>query len=304
MKFIFVGDPHFSDVGVSSRLDDYMETSLDKLRFLVDLAQKLKAHLVFAGDTFQQNLYNAYYRSQIRHLMSQAFCITVIGNHNGDTIRSNYSTWKEREVGDFIASGVLMHIDSFREANPNFLGLNAYQYKPEDLPGKILKADSVQYIFAHSFIDVSSDELSFSSQALKRAFPNLKTIFAGHDHQRYEPITYGGVTILRPGSMMRTSSKEDSKRIPSVYFYDTDTDQYEEISIACAKPYDMVFKVEAKIVAADAERQVDTFISSVSGMKSEESSVSKVVLDMVSQLEDSELKKDIKADLSKVGFGG
>jgi hypothetical protein len=110
-------------------------------------------------------------------------------------------------------------------------------------------------------MDAFGDSLVVYPDEMKKVFPALKFIVAGHDHAFHEPyVSRDGVLVVRPGSMMRTDAGESSKRIPKVVVWDVDKDQWDYVEIACSRPYSEVFYAERREVEAESAGALDRFV--------------------------------------------
>ena len=94
-KIAFVIDPHTSDVAPLSRIDNYTEAILNKLRFIVDYANKHKLDaVVILGDLFHRKNPNLNSHDLVRTLIAifqscECPVYSIIGNHDYTTSYTN-----------------------------------------------------------------------------------------------------------------------------------------------------------------------------------------------------------------------
>ena len=115
MKFAVIGDVHIADVAPSTRKDDYKETVLGKLKFIIDTVNQDPAYkaILMVGDLFHKKIpfHNSHSMiSALLALFDQAKCPIYIipGNHD---IHGNMSTFENQPMNVLIKSGVLKMLD-------------------------------------------------------------------------------------------------------------------------------------------------------------------------------------------------
>jgi len=142
----------------------------------------------------------------------------------------------------------------------------------------------------------------YTSKELKHFYPNLKVILHGHIHHE-TAITKSleGVWLINPGSMLRTTSAEENRRIPKVAYIDTETEAFQLHPIAIAQPYESVFNLEAKAIRKSAEFEIATFLTMVSSTTLTGIDVNGIIRDMLLTLSPED-QTIIKADLVTQGF--
>lgn len=301
-SILFVGDPHTDPVGPSSRLDNYGETCLLKMAWVMQTARELGVSaIVLAGDTNGEGMDSRSFRIRMKSVYKTAPCpvVTLVGNHLGDTVHSKFPSWPTRELGDYVISGCYSVLTDWSPIpGVRFLALNAYQYTPATLPEDD-PANPVTHIFAHAFIDIADPELSFKTVDLKKRYPSLKAIFAGHDHQHYPVMMVEGVKLFRPGSLMRTSADVSSNRIPVVGHYNLVTKAYQEIPVAPAQPFEVVFSSAVKSLQKEAKDNLEAFKGTLQAMKAQGSNVVEkawTLADSMGALEREIISEDLKTN--------
>jgi hypothetical protein len=268
---VFLGDPHLSDRQIQTRVDDSTETCLEKFNWVLRYANSLAADVLCTGDVFSHSLYSNRTRHGIKQMLrwfqseGGAF-YSCGGNHSGDVGGTDITTTVFRELGQFCYDGYIKYLGNYDGYFHNYVlpsgeviaGYSAYSSGLESLPAR----DSVVGLVCHHWImDAFGDTLVVYPDEMKKIFPRLKLIVAGHDHAFHEPYTSrDGVLVVRPGSMMRTDAGVSSKRIPEVAVWDPDADLWEYVEIACARPYEEVFYAERRQVEAESASAIDRFV--------------------------------------------
>ncbi|MCL2129015.1 MAG: metallophosphoesterase [Treponema sp.] len=274
-KIVFVGDLHLSDRQISTRVDDTTETCLEKLEWVLTFAMSKDADIISTGDMFTHTLFNNRTRYRIkkalrnftnRGLMLRFF--TCGGNHAGDIEDRNSDSVIYRELGQFCLDGYVKFLGGFdgEFLDYTFAGselIRGYSAYSE------LNTDEAHHIIGlvchHWIMDAFGDSLVVYPDDMKKIFPNLRFIVAGHDHAYYEPYySRDGVYVVRPGSMMRTDSGKSSDRIPCVELFTLGdgltNDSWEKIPISCARPYSEVFYSEKKQVDSESANALERFV--------------------------------------------
>ena len=115
MKLAVIGDVHIADVAPSTRKDDYKETVLGKLKFIIDRVNADPAYkaILMVGDLFHKKIpfHNSHSMiSALLALFGQSKCPIYIipGNHD---IHGNMSTFENQPMNVLIESGVLKMLD-------------------------------------------------------------------------------------------------------------------------------------------------------------------------------------------------
>jgi len=323
-KILFVGDLHLSDRQITTRVDDTTETCLEKLQWILNLATKYSADIIHTGDMFTHTLYSNKTRLRIKQMIKEFKAGTmnkfysIAGNHSGDIEDRDAGSVIHRELGQFCFDGYVDFLGSFNGGfndygmfsdHPGFIGsflirgYSAYSELNTD------HAEKVEGLVCHHWImDAFNDSLVVYPDDMKKIFPNLRFIVAGHDHAYHEPYySRDGVYVVRPGSVMRTDSGKSSDRIPSVELYTPSSytsntnDHWERIPIGCARPYSEVFYSEKKQANADSVSALDRFVRQMQECSGSVMDINTAIKELLYSIpvEDQVI---IKEDLAKNGF--
>jgi DNA repair exonuclease SbcCD nuclease subunit len=296
-KIGIIGDPHITSGTISTRVDDAGEVVFRKLVDIFDVFYKEHVNaVIMTGDFCHVPLQSKEYQIRLLELFRRVksdygICVySLVGNHNSDCVNKDWTTYKRKDLGLFASVGFLfvpkaavfycdynggVHRASF---------IHAYRF---DLEGKYMDAEEAQsdIVVAHYFINSGLGDLVIMMQDLKRLYPNMKYLILGHDHQTYQPVEVEGVTIIAPGSVLRTSYREVDREI-YVATIDLATPgvggvNYIKIPSADGKT---VFQQESREMAKASEAQMERFMNSLQGLESKIGEVHKFIQDYISAM--------------------
>jgi hypothetical protein len=115
--FIAVSDFHLCDSSPVCRTDDVFETSLKKLRFIVDYSKELGCPILDAGDLFHKWKVSNRFLNEVIEILKDVSYVTVPGNH--DLKYHNLSNIKDTSLGILKAAGSVQ----FEESPENYISL-------------------------------------------------------------------------------------------------------------------------------------------------------------------------------------
>lgn len=283
MKFLFVGDPHFSSENLPIRKDNYPETLLNKTQQVLDIGKKRGIDLLILGGDFIHNkskMSVGYLNKLMALFNSYSFPkACVIGNH--DLFHHKIETVEKTMLGTMFCSGVFLpKIGEFKVETEDSIIL-FLPYMDEIFDFSVNNPDNKKLILiAHSF---------FGNQQFKSNLPlGLTDIFhyicCGHDHDAYPIQKVNRATIIRPGALSRGTRHQSNLNRPiQVAYVDTQKDLVEYIELT-HRPANEVFSMErmerevrvrdaqiveefSKVVTTD---EVTNIITLVDGLTKEE----------------------------------
>jgi len=321
-RILFIGDLHLSDRQIATRVDDTTETCLEKFQWVLRFAEQNQADIIHTGDMFTHTLYSNKTRFRIKQMLrnfnESGFNFwSCFGNHSGEIEDRDPSSFIHREFGQFVFDGYVRFLGSFDFRVEDYLlferptgdpcsvirGYSAYSDLNTD------NAETVTGLVCHHWImDAFGDSLVVYPDDMKKIFPNLRFIVAGHDHAYHEPYySRDGVYVVRPGSVMRTDSGKSSDRIPSVELYTPSpymglsNDRWEKIPIGCARPYSEVFFSEKKQANADSVSAIDRFVRQMQECSGSVMDINSAIKDLLFSLSVTD-QEIVKKDLAANGF--
>lgn len=238
-KIYFVGDLHLNDVNPRSRIDDYSEAILDKLK---DVFYKAEVNgikeIFFLGDIFHKpsGLSTKYLNKVIETFqMAPCPCYSIIGNH--DIPFNRVEDVGNTSLGILFKSGALKHLESgFSHIINNkccIVGYDyntdiSYEHKNNEELDKTIICISHSYGEDMGFGDTEKPEYFKWSVENENPFD---LYILGHDHSYHEDkeIFDGKSKLIRFGALSRvTSGKSDTDRNIAILEVDVDeSGQYE-----------------------------------------------------------------------------
>jgi DNA repair exonuclease SbcCD nuclease subunit len=251
MKLLFLGDPHFDSQTPVSRIDDYREASLKKLKDILKLSVSNQVkHVITTGDFFDKYEISFSYLNDIVSILKKfeqhgVEVWSLIGNH--DLPYNNMSYFKNTPLNLLFESGLVKHIDG-PNAIENVMVYGIDFTKADDIktfkPGK----DITNILIMHYATENTVPGESIDIELLKP----FDIVVSGHDHMYYEPLKLNtGTTLFRPGSLLRRTKDEyNLTRDIKLVLFDLETKEVNEISLPNTKPASEIFKNEVFTEAA------------------------------------------------------
>lgn len=243
MKILYVGDPHYSSVNLSSRKDFYPDTMLEKTKQVMELTDKLKVDiLIFGGDFCHTKRLSKKYENKLLTLFRQypVLKASVIGNHDCNFGKSE--TVNETSLGTFFLSDVFLPTPGTWVIENEKVIIVFFPYMEKIKEGKLeLPKDKIKILCTHYYLNNKWG----SKDILPEKFTNMfDYILLGHDHDIYPVTQVNRAKIIRPGSLGRgTKIKSNWKRDVMVAFIDTEKKIAEYIKLN-VKPASEIFSKE------------------------------------------------------------
>ncbi len=197
-----IGDLHFDNRTINSRIDDLLITANNKLK---DIFIKCQQHnvkiVIFQGDVFNRNQisYEALnlFTNTLMHfknLNSDLQIYSIIGNH--DMFRNSIDLMQKTPLQLLFNSGIIEHICLENKLQVNIKNESSKIKKllitPVDYIEYPPEADAnfdINILIAHMFYNksdaVSNSEHNLKNNEVKNL--NYDFIFLGHDHEEYPP---------------------------------------------------------------------------------------------------------------------
>lgn len=207
-KVLFVGDMHFNSVPPLSRIDDYSQTCIIKLRNIKQLSIKEGYKtVIFLGDIFHRTQQPFSYVYQIISTLREFYdegikAFTIFGNHD--------LPYEKVENVVRTPLGILMqtnYMKSFGEINICVKGKNI-NIKGFHYPDRIAKAkkNDLNVCVAHRFYNYDFSESTLRKQDIENLAYDYYIL--GHDHVPYDDVKVGDQAIIRPGALLRGTKHE------------------------------------------------------------------------------------------------
>lgn len=251
MKAVLVGDLHLDSTTPLSRLDNYRETTITKLKSLLQLMIDRGANqLILTGDVFDKLDQSAIYMHDIVDVLQsfkeQGIAVwSVWGNH--DLNRDNLEISNKTPLALLFKTGLIKYFGDNLDGIPlsddlTLYGINFTQaHQVEQFN---LNSNTRRLLVMHYATDNTVPGDSIAANKLT----NFDVVLSGHDHMYYPPKQVDSTLIVRPGSFTRrTKDAYNLTRDIVVYLYDSKTNKTEELVLPNAKQSVDVFKNEAFI---------------------------------------------------------
>ena len=300
-RIVWRTDVHMSDTNPLSRTDVWVDTVLDKLKQVGDIARKHDAAIVLDGGDFfhvkspGRNSHDMVRRVAELHKGNPCPTYANVGNH--DCVYGDYSYLDQQPLGVLFSSHVFERCYDDYEVFVSGTQVFPYHHgwMREDpftlsLPDPIVRVVGIPYhgttydmdrfarikkgredvLVCHAHLLASpSGGSMFESEDIVRYQDLLQydpDVFCfGHWHKNQSITVLGGKTIINIGSLTRGSlSQDDLKRIPSVAMIDCDMlgVHADQIPLQVMPP-EKVFDLEARERAIMRSNTIDTFVDSV-----------------------------------------
>lgn len=319
--FVVVGDIHFCNQPPSCRIDDYAETCLKKISFILNYCIENEISLVvIEGDVFHKQQIPIPYLTKIISLLNEKkkeyllkndeelTIASIIGNH--DLPFENFKYIERSPICLLFETGCLCSIDHITlKSNKDTVEISGFDYSKQIKPSVYENECCVAHcFFDFDFLNAKLDSSdTFDDRISDEEAKELgyKVYFLGHDHTFYGVTKKDGYVVVRPGSLLRNSSHvQQTKRIPCFYHVSKTKDKYsfKKITVDIALESSAIFTTDAllKPKKPELEESVKTKISDIIFSLSEEEKESDSVLDMLNEIaKERNLSKDVYSLLLK-----
>lgn len=215
-----IGDPHLHGSTPKSRLDNYPETSIQKLAMLRrEMVKRGCKYLFIAGDIFHIPKERSDYEFMVIQeflRFKEAGIKVFISTGNHDIQNDRLDTIEKSTLGILYLTEVVYPFVkvTFKRGEKTPIVITGLHFPNEVEP--ITEFGAYNILCCHKFYNVPADKDSLLKKDLENYGYNM--YICGHDHIPYElekvPTKDGVVSIVRPGSFMRgTSHNYNTKRL-------------------------------------------------------------------------------------------
>jgi DNA repair exonuclease SbcCD nuclease subunit len=232
--FTFITDLHMSAVPPGRRGDDYQKAILDKVRFVRELTQRIKAVGLCGGDVFHSK--NPRAASNTLGLLVEAAkefrefpygCLWgAVGNHDLSADRLDSLT--KQPLGLLIAAGVYRDLTYNPVIFSNNSGtvqvlVETFPYAHEGVLESIMAAAprpagvTHRVGIVHAYGQPGNEGSLFGERIIgynEVAESDYDFLLWGHDHSRKETVTVGRPTHIHLGSLARAAFDTDQTDRP------------------------------------------------------------------------------------------
>ena len=328
MKFIYFTDMHGRANNPISRLDNFPETILKKLDWVMNLSNEYEAVLLFGGDWLNRPDTSSAFITEMGKIIKKAYgdIYTVLGNH--DIYGYNPESFNRTPLNilrgvDFIK--VLSEIEPIDIVE----GRKMIRLTGSSSTFGIDKEDKKHY-YPHIVNDDEYDNIHIHVThgfLADHAWPNVEctvvkdildtpadVILSGHEHSGFGIIHKNNKYFCNPGALARvTAGVGDVNMIVRVALLDTDkygTDDFITfINCPIARPAEEVLDREKLLEEKEHEQKIQQFFSSVQEINIESTGtdifeIFKVFAKQESLAEDvtNEVIKRLEVAAERIGF--
>lgn len=212
-KIGFVSDLHLDSLQPPSRIDDLLQTTLDKVEDILNKCKERNVRALFwEGDIVNRvgipfAPVNAFMELLIKFRDGGIQNFAICGNH--DIMRNSMDYLDRSPVQTLFASGLMKHINLENRVIIN----KSVMITPVDYTEYPPAADSnatYNLLLCHMFVNASefmSDEKhNLRTEDILQL--GYDVIIAGHDHAKYPTMKIGKSLIYRHGSVLRGTAHD------------------------------------------------------------------------------------------------
>ncbi len=262
LKAIFLTDTHLRASNPRSRIDDYPQVILDKIKWILDYAKKREVDVILHGGDF----FDGYDIAKSVEISLMNLCnqydlhiVAPVGSH--DIHGYSIDTIKRSSVGVIEAAKVihlLDHGEVFNFGGVSIIGCPHSVDIDQKEDGYYISEEIIQeerdytILLAHgNLVDHELPE-GFDCTLLDDAEVNADLVLSGHYHPGYGVYRRkDGVTFVNPGSVARVKATTNNrKRTPSIAYIEVFKDapvSVDIVPIKIAEPGDEVFGDEVLV---------------------------------------------------------
>lgn len=304
MKFVVRTDAHVSNKPPESRTDDYLDTCVDKLRQIADIARDRDARAVIDnGDFFHRTGRTGNPYSMIKRLIDlhrdDYPCPVYENPGNHDFPYGRISHVEYQPLGVMFSSGIFDRLeDELFEGDGQTVRIVGKPYDPDRTLAELdvqKEDEDVLIVASHQFASpqggsMFGEEEAFSYHDLAQCDPDMYIFGHWHIDQGIDRIE--GTTFMNLGSMTRGSLVQDNlDRTPRVGVVEVSNGKIDCEAVKLdVQPAEEVFDLEEHRRRKRDEQSIDKFVES---MKASESVTDEE--DIYDQIEDlSDFKEDVR----------
>lgn len=248
-KIMFVGDIHLSAINPISRKEtreQYRQLLLDKLESIRQICLKENIfNVIILGDVFNNNsgIMNTFetdiWAKFLEFKSNGIDLYTIVGNH--DMLFQNESEFKGTYLYKAFITGIIKHLDELYVDNVTIKGID---FNKDFISVDNLTKPSIYNILTgHCFYENERFGGVGNGNLTNQKCLDLKynAYVLGHDHTPYDLVDKVTYKVIRPGSIVRGTSKTcNLYRKVTVAIFDTLTYNWEYREIP-TKPGKEVF---------------------------------------------------------------
>lgn len=274
MRALLVGDQHVADRPPSARTDSYKDDILDKMRWIVNHANKEDVdHLVFLGDMFHikrpdRNSYRMV--QEVAGVLSEAAMPVHLVSGNHDQSNDRVDSISSQPLGTLLLMENVHLLDGYSDDATMFGIPYLDTESPELLQPYLEEYGNDVLICTHQSIFPEKEAPIYEYQSAENWADTFKApaVAYGHIHSRMKAGAFfeiGGTWFCNNGSISRGSLHEETiNRKLAVTIYDSESEGNPFTSVPIPyRPAEEVFLLEEVALQKERDSKVDRFLESL-----------------------------------------
>ena len=274
IKLVFMTDTHGRANNPVSRKDDFPQTILNKIEWVVNYANMNNAYILHGGDWIHRPDTSPTWISALAKILIKAEkpVLSVLGNH--DIYSYNISTFKRTPLSILEACDCVHFISSDKpyiiqdgEDKIQITGVSAHPLL--DRGGRVSDyiLTSKQYPavhIVHGFLANKSWPADVPHTLINDVCENncADVILTGHEHSGYNIVEKNGIKFCNPGSLARVTASvgdmRDTVQIAEIT-YDNNTFDIKLVPVTVAKPAEEVLDRKELVEEKSREQFLNVF---------------------------------------------
>jgi DNA repair protein SbcD/Mre11 len=282
IRLLWRTDIHFSEFTPRFRKDSWMETLVNKIEWVGELARKLNVDAVIDGGDFfdikspSRNSHRLVQEAIKAHKNYPCPVYCNVGNH--DCKYGDYAFLPEQPLGVLYEANVFRPLYDNHEAlfttpteTVRVVGVPYHGVRYDHERFRIAKGTETHLVVAAHVLASRNGGTMFDAEDVI-SYPEFvelcpEAAFAcfGHWHMDQGIEEHGGVTFVNVGSLSRGSLSQDNlERNPAVVLmeFDGESARYTRYNLP-VRPATEVFAIEAKEAIAEKESVMESFMSTI-----------------------------------------
>lgn len=222
-SIVVIGDPHLNSATPQSRVDDFADSSIEKLHNLLNLClEKGYDTVVALGDFFHKSTQPLIYMNRVLEVMNKfkqsgIDFYSIVGNSH-DILYDKLENLNKSAIGLLFNAGVLkeLQMETFITKEGYKISLHGFHYpQPLEQVESRPTQSEVNICVAHRFFNEPMFKDSITIDQLDSLGYNIYLF--GHSHTPYDLETYGQKLVIRPGRFMRGTADSYNKEGTQVF---------------------------------------------------------------------------------------
>ena len=241
MRGVFITDCHLTKQPPSSRIDDYLQTILDKIDWVCKFCKEENALLFIGGDIFKSPIMSAGVAYKFLQVLENNDIVAYVITGNHDVRFYSQDMVQESLLGLVYKTGQVVCLDN-KVVELDGVTVGSIWFADGGIP----KSDVV---LSHRTYFNKKDRLYQDPEVF--AGSDVKLVLAGHDHDNFPELMIGKTRLVRPGAIARCSAHKENIERPIVlaYFEVTFEDGVRFVKYIKVphKPFDSIFFQKSKV---------------------------------------------------------